>query len=150
MGLFSREPLSTGEVVIRWGGTVFTKEDIVSGKANLETIAVLDENLYLADPVNTSLTDEYALNHSCDSNLWLQDAITLVTRFPIAAGEELTADYALWLYEQNYTLDPCHCGSPRCRGKLTDTDWQIPELQARYAGHFSPFLNRLIKNLRSA
>ena len=74
------------------------------------------------------------------------DAVTLAARRPIAAGEEITADYALWLFEQDWCLDPCRCGSPLCRGRVTSRDWQLPELQTRYAGHFTPFLNRLIQH----
>jgi hypothetical protein len=144
-GLFARAPICTGEILVVWGGTVFTRADILAGKANPETIAVLDEDLYLADPVDSTLTDEYTLNHSCDPNAWMLDAITLIARRPILAGEEVTADYALWLFDQDWRLELCHCGSPLCRGQVTDKDWRLPELQSRYAGHFTPYLNRLIE-----
>jgi len=79
-----------------------------------------------------------ALNHSCDPNLWWSGD-ELVALRGIAAGEELTYDYA---------TDPacdalasgallrCNCGSMRCRGLIEADDRQIPELQRRYAGHF--------------
>jgi uncharacterized protein len=85
-GLFAQAPIQTGEALVKWGGVVFTRAEILAGKANPETIAVLDHELYLADPVNALLTDEYALNHSCDPNAWMLDAITLVAAaisFPI-------------------------------------------------------------------
>ena len=84
------------------------------------------------------------MNHSCDPNIWMSDAFTLSARRRIEPGEELTADYALWLYDVDWVLDPCRCGSPLCRGRVTGRDWQLPELQVRYAGHFTPFINRLI------
>jgi uncharacterized protein len=140
-GLFAQAAILPGEVLVKWGGMVFTRAE---GKANPETIAVLDQDLYLADPVNAALTDEYALNHSCDPNAWMLDAITLTARRPIATGEEVTADYALWLFEQDWKLAPCRCGSPVCRGQVTSQDWRRPELQARYRGHFTPYINRLI------
>lgn len=146
-GLFALAPVQTGERLVLWGGTVFTRADLLAGKANPETIAVLDQDLYLADPVEAALTEEYALNHSCDPNAWLLDALTVGARRPIAAGEEVTADYALWLFEQDWRLDPCRCGAPLCRGRVTGQDWRRPELQARYAGHFTPYLNRLIDSL---
>ncbi len=37
--------------------------------------------------------------------------------------------------------EPCRCGSPICRGIITGNDWQLQEVQERYQGHFSPFLN---------
>jgi S-adenosylmethionine decarboxylase len=41
----------------------------------------------------------------------------------------------------------CTCGAPGCRRRVTGSDWQRPELQARYAGHFSPYLERRIARL---
>jgi hypothetical protein len=147
-GLFACQPIQAGEAVLIWGGTVYTSADIWAGKANPETVAILDDGLYLADPVDSSPPEDYSLNHSCDPNLWMQDAITLITRRSIERNEELTADYALWLFDQGWFLYPCYCGSPLCRKKVTDRDWMLPELQTRYAGHFTPYLNRLINKLR--
>jgi hypothetical protein len=31
----------------------------------------------------------------------------------------------------------CHCGSARCRGKVSGEDWKLPELQQRYGNYFS-------------
>ena len=147
LGLFAREPIEEGEVVIVWGGTVFTRADILTGRADPETIAILGADRYLADPSGAPLVEEYPLNHSCDPKLWMSDAITLTPRRSIRRDEELTADYALWLFEQDWSLDPCLCGSPLCRGRVTDRDWMLPELQRRYAGHFTPFLNALIQGM---
>lgn len=145
-GMFAREAIPIGDIVLIWGGTVFTREELLAGKANPESISVLDENLYLADPIDTVTADDYSLNHSCDPNVWMQDAITLIARRDIVCGEELTADYALWLYEQDWVLEPCRCGSPLCRGRITANDWKLPDLQLRYAGFFTPFLNRKISD----
>jgi hypothetical protein len=35
-----------------------------------------------------------------------------------------------------------------CRGRVTGEDWRNPELWERYAGHFSPYLERRIKALK--
>ena len=144
-GLFALDPIRAGEVVVVWGGQVFTRQDILDGKANPESIAILDEGLYLADPVDGPSPEDYAVNHACDSNLWMQDAITLAARRDITPGEELTADYALWLYDFDWFMEPCNCGSALCRGRVTGQDWQLPDLQARYAGHFTPLINHLIR-----
>jgi hypothetical protein len=83
-------------------------------------------------------------NHSCDSNLWMQDAFTVCARQDIAAGEELTLDEALIGVDPDWSMESCNCGSPYCRGHVTGNDWRPPELQKRYSGHFSPFINTLI------
>jgi hypothetical protein len=36
----------------------------------------------------------------------------------------------------------CRCGSARCRGVVTGRDWQRPELQQRYRGWFSAYLQQ--------
>lgn len=79
-----------------------------------------------------------AANHSCDPNLWWSGD-ELVALREIAAGEELTYDYAT--DGPAGVLGPgallrCNCGSMRCRGLIEADDRQIPELQRRYAGHF--------------
>jgi len=143
-GSFATQPIRAGAVVAVWGGVVYTRADLLAGRANLDTVSILDDDLYLADPLEEPPALDYSINHTCDSNLWMGDAITLVARRDIAPGEELTADYALWLYQVDWRLERCQCGSPQCRGKVTPDDWRLPELQARYAGHFTPYLNRLI------
>ena len=42
----------------------------------------------------------------------------------------------------------CACGTSLCRGRVTGEDWRNPELWERYAGHFSPYLERRIKALK--
>ena len=40
----------------------------------------------------------------------------------------------------------CGCGSTNCRAKVTGRDWKILALQRRYAGRFSDYLARKIRN----
>ena len=82
-------------------------------------------------------------NHSCDPNLWMQNERTVCARREIAAGEELTMDYALATRTPEWRME-CRCGTSECRGVITGNDWQLPELQQRYSGHFSPFINARI------
>lgn len=80
------------------------------------------------------------LNHSCDPNTWFAGP-GLVTRRTIARDEELTYDYATGTAE--LTLY-CHCETYRCRQVVEGSDWQIPQLRQRYAGHFAPEVQKLI------
>jgi SET domain-containing protein len=82
------------------------------------------------------------VNHACDPNLgWAGD--TLVTLGDVAAGEELVVDYAMSTADPDWFLR-CHCASYRCRQMVEGTDWRIPQLQRRYAGHWAPHVQRLI------
>lgn len=92
--------------------------------------------------------DAFQINHSCDPNTWMLDAHTLSARRDIQAGEEVTADYALWSCDEGYRAAwRCQCGSRLCRGQVTGSDWRDTRLQRAYAGHFSPLLNRRIADL---
>ncbi len=109
----------------------------------------IGEALHLVDLVQAPDASSGSINHSCDSNLWLADEVTLVARRDIAPGEELSLDYALTTVEPAWTLDqPCHCGSPLCRHVITGNDWRLPDVRRRYQGHFAPFINARIRAKR--
>jgi uncharacterized protein len=147
-GTFARLPIHAGEVVMVWGGTVFTEADVRAGKARPNSGSAIDEGLYLGDAADAPDSSDYYINHSCDPNLWMLDEITLAARRDIARGEELTADYALWETDPAWMLQPCLCGSTLCRHRITGSDWKLPELQACYHDHFIPIINRRIEKLR--
>ncbi|MGH3480630.1 MAG: SET domain-containing protein-lysine N-methyltransferase [Nocardioidaceae bacterium] len=81
--------------------------------------------------------DEYEsimlfLNHSCEPNVGFGGNVMLVAMRDIAAGAELTTDYAL--FDDYDGSMECQCGRPACRGRIDGHDWQRPELQERYRG----------------
>ncbi len=78
-------------------------------------------------------------NHSCNPNLWHEDAFTLVARRAVPSGEELTVDYATQTGISAWRMD-CRCGDPSCRQVITGDDWRRPELQRRYGSHWVPGL----------
>ena len=82
-------------------------------------------------------------NHSCEPNLGIRGQIVYVALRDIAAGEELTYD---WAMEENApTRTRCRCGARRCRRVLSGRDWRIPRLQRRYRGYFSSYLEDKIR-----
>ena len=101
----------------------------------------VEEDLYLVPDA----VDEPAdfVNHACEPNAVLSGQITLVARRDIEIDEEICFDYAM-SDGGPYDEFECACGAPNCRGKITGNDWQRPELWERYAGHFSPYLQRRI------
>ncbi len=147
-GMYATAPIRAGETVAMTGGVVMTEDEF---HAYIATVArwnatQIGEALHLVDLIQTPDASDGSINHSCDSNLWLADEVTLVARRDIAPGEELTLDYALTTVEPGWTLDqPCHCGSPLCRHTITGNDWRLPDLQRRYHGHFAPFINERIR-----
>jgi SET domain-containing protein len=147
-GLFTRQPIARGEIVAVKGGHVLTAAQWATLEPELGPADIqIAEELFIA-PVRLEQRHGGMLytNHSCDPNLAIQGQIVLVAMRDVAAGEELTIDWAT-TDDGDYTLD-CRCGSPRCRGTVTGKDWMQPELQARYRGWFCWFLQRKIDALR--
>lgn len=142
-GMFATSPISLGEKVLVWGGVYVNKEDAKRAEQEGKLVLQWDDELFSIEERGED--DAYFINHSCDPNVWMDDAFTLTARRNIFLGEELTADYALWEAQEDYVSSwDCNCGAKNCRGKVTGTDWKLPELQVSYAGHFSPFLNKRI------
>jgi uncharacterized protein len=147
-GMFARQAIQAVEIVAIVGGTVMTEDEFHAYLATTSRFNAIQigECLHLVDLIQAPESVTGSINHSCDSNLWLQDEVTIVARRAIAAGEELTLDYALTTVEPDWQLDqPCQCKTPACRGIIRGTDWQLPEVQQRYQGHFAPFINERIR-----
>jgi uncharacterized protein len=142
-GLFAVRPIDEGEICAVLGGQVMTDEHFAEFCAERDrwSAAAIEEGLNLVqgddDPIARG-------NHSCDPNLWMTDAITVVERRRIEPGHEATIDYALLTVDDKWTM-ACRCGSPLCRGVVTGSDWQRRDLQSRYQGHFAPFINQRIR-----
>src|SRR5258708_31353370 len=146
--MFARKSIQAGEIVAIVGGTVMTEDEFhayiaITSRFNATQIG---EHLHLVDLIQAQETVEGSINHSCDSDLWLQDEVTIVARRTIAPGEELTLDYALTTVEPHWQLDQsCQCGTVAYRHIVTGNDWQLPDVQQRYQGHFAPFINERIR-----
>jgi hypothetical protein len=69
--------------------------------------------------------------------------VLLVSMREIAAGEELTIDYALFLGDPGFAMD-CRCGTAACRGVVRGTDWMRAGVRERYRGWFSWWLQQKI------
>lgn len=153
-GLFARSSLRAGEPVVVWGGMLVTRAEVAAGVADPDSTVPVAEGLYLAAAAGTydREADDVGdlMNHSCDPTCWMRDEVTTATRRDLRAGEELTVDYALFKDDEaSVSAWTCRCGTPLCRGRVTGRDWRRPDIQERYAGHFSPFLTERIRRLRS-
>jgi hypothetical protein len=146
-GLFAREALSKGEVLAVWGGFIVPGERLGDYSEYIRTHGLqVEEDLFLL-PLSEDDPSDY-FNHSCDPNAGLLGQITLVSMRAIEAGEEICFDYAM--SDSNaYDEFACGCGSPLCRGQVSAEDWRREDLQERYRGYFSPYLQRRIDALRA-
>lgn len=144
-GLFAKERVRAGDVLVVWGGEVVTGDVLKYMSDEKHRLAVqIEEDLYLVTG-NEGPADW--VNHSCDPNAGLIGHIVLVALRDIRTGEEICFDYAT-TDGSPYDEFECGCGSRKCRGHVTGDDWRLPELQERYAGHFSPYIQRRIDESR--
>lgn len=144
-GVFATQPIHPGEVVVVWGGDIITGEALAQQPAHICTHALqVEENLYQVSWSELEPGDY--VNHSCEPNVGFSGQIAIMAIHPINPGEEICFDYAM-CDGSPYDEFDCGCGTPSCRGRITGDDWQRPELQRRYAGYFSPYLQRRISTI---
>lgn len=142
-GLFAIESIKAGEVVVIWGGEFVNKVEAQKAKQEGKAVQQIGENLYdIFDHSTRNDDPSYNHNHSCDPNTWMDDEVIISARRGINPGEELTIDYATFVIDDNYVMPgECKCGASLCRHTITGKDWQRKDLQERYEGHFSPYLD---------
>ncbi len=144
-GLFARVPISKGELLTVWGGVILSTEELHKQPEIVQARAIQVE---VDHHLSSGLIDDDAdcTNHSCNPNAGLQGQITLVAMRDIAPDEEICFDYAMSDAHPSFYM-PCQCSQPGCRGEVTGNDWKRSDLQARYKGYFSPYIQRQIEAL---
>jgi len=144
--VYARDAIDPGELIAVWSGRIVSADqlDELPEEIRRHTVQV-EEGLYLSSYGPDEGPD--FINHSCEPNAGLNGQITIVALTRIHSGEEVTIDYAM-CDGSPYDEFECACGSAICRGRVTGDDWRIPTLWERYAGHFSPYLERRIRALK--
>jgi uncharacterized protein len=148
-GLFATGPFDVGEIVCVKGGYIFTRATLAEitpmlGPAEIQ----IGDDLFIG-PRELEERDGAMIfsNHSCEPNIGVQGQIVFVALRPILPGEELTHDWATtdWATTEDdeYTLE-CRCGAATCRRIITGKDWKRADLQRKYRGFFSWYLQRRI------
>jgi len=144
-GVHAIEGIAAGEVVAVKGGHI-ADGSVVAGLPE----AIRDSAFPIAaDCFLAALTrEEYdgvlmRVNHSCEPSVGMGGNVLLVAMRDIAAGEELTIDYALFLGDPGFAM-ACRCRAAACRGVVTGTDWMRTDLRERYRGWFSWWLQQKI------
>jgi SET domain-containing protein len=146
-GLFAQAAIAAGEVVCVKGGHLLDRAGLERHRAVVHDaeLQVTDE-LYLAPITAAEFEDVMMfLNHSCEPNVGVRGQIVFVALRDVAAGEELTLDYAM-IDHDTEPMD-CRCGASACRGRVTGQDWRKPELQRKYGDHFAWYLLEKIRRM---
>ena len=146
-GIFALVPLMKAELIAVFGGSIYSWDTFTALPERERSLSLqVEENLFLV-PVNIDSGDY--VNHCCEPNAGLLGQIVLVAMRDIQPGEEVCFDYAM-SDASPYDEFECACGAVQCRGSVTGNDWRILALQQRYAGYFTPYIQRLIDAERQA
>ena len=144
-GLFATAALVKDEIVAVKGGHIISLHSLGQLRPSLGSAEIqIAEDLFIS-PVTLEEREGSMIfsNHSCAPNIGVEGQVTFVAMRDIAAGEELTHDWAMTDDDESQTV--CHCGAIGCRGTITGKDWQRPELQTRYGRYFSAYLLRKMR-----
>jgi hypothetical protein len=149
-GLFATARIDAGEIVAVKGGHVVTTTQLRQLPDPLP-----NSEIQIADGLHLVAwtPEEYEpvmlfINHSCEPNVGFAGNIVLITMREVAAGEELTTDYAL--FDDYDGQMSCRCNTASCRRVIDGRDWRRGELQRRYYGYFSWYLQRRIAETQLA
>jgi uncharacterized protein len=135
-GLFASVNIPKNTVVARVTGKVLNFEDtLLLKERESHTLQTGTDKYILCDPPFL-----YS-NHSCDPNCGLTPFLELKTLRAIKKGEEILWDYSTSMMERHWTM-LCKCGSPNCRGLITDFDLLPQATQQKYIdmGIVLPFI----------
>ena len=144
-GFYALEKIKKGEIVAVKSGHIINGITLEANKKLIKGAeAQIADDLYLA-PLTKAEVDKSMIyiNHSCDPNVGMGGNILLRTMREVNKGEELTLDYALHISNPSFSLS-CKCNSKNCRRTITGNDWKNLELQKKYDGYFSWYINEKI------
>jgi len=162
-GIGALGPIQRGEVVLVFAGKIILDKYAIDLRQCDERAQELSlqvhDHLYQV-PIgayrNMTANDDHGvevpdlINHSCDANCGQLDSVTLVAMRDIAAGEQLTFDYAMSSTAPGLVVDAfnCLCGAKTCRGRVQPGDWMRSEIQDRYWPYFAPHMKSRILAMR--
>jgi hypothetical protein len=125
-----------------------THPDAIAAAKTKLTLLSEDGSVIIPD---TRVPGGWLCNHSCDPNAAIYASGTgrIQATKAIPPGREVTIFYG-WVSHNEPRRDPCHCGSPRCRGfinfDLSDEDVDAAHIiDDRYAGAEGRLRDKLLE-----
>lgn len=143
-GLFAIQKIFKDEIVSISGGVIIQSKDWEKFREENGDYAYFIDEKFLIAPLNPqNPSDDWRMNHCCEANCGVNGQIIFVAMRDIEIGEELFFDYAMTETDPEYSLE-LSCDKTTCRKKFTGNDWKNPEIQKKYAGYFSYYIERKI------
>jgi len=158
VGYFADKKISKNDIIIVQGGMIATEADLDPGSPS-ESQAwhafQIERNIYICP--YSSMTDArdgiFLVNHSCNPSCGFRGQITLVAMRDIDRDEQITYDYAMTDWgetELGWSVMKCICGEASCRGEVGLKDWIRQDLQLKYNGYFSRYIQDAINDTRKS
>jgi SET domain-containing protein len=149
-GLFAREPILRDEVLFDTSKVgenyIISKNEADSRfEKGFDYMLQIGENQFLVTVDEKSPSHYGFINSSYDPNCGIRESRKIVAMRDIITGEEITFDYAM-SESSNFKMT-CFCKSYNCRKQISGNDWKIKDLQVRYRGFFSEYLQKKINKL---
>lgn len=125
-GLFAGRDFQKGEWLFRLSGPVI-------GSAAASAKGETEGNVLQVSPTNYIDLEPPGvfINHSCNPNTGIRSHVEVFALQSIRVAEELRFNYSTTMSERRWTMR-CHCGTPQCRGLITDFPELPPAIQERY------------------
>lgn len=144
-GLFALEPIMRGEIVAIKGGYVFDRRKLREVEKTLGPAEIAIADGFFIGPLDEREREGAMIfsNHSCDPNIGVKGQIVFVAMRDVEPGEELTHDWAM-TDDDEYEME-CRCGAASCRKRVTGRDWRRKELQEKYRGYISWYIEEKIR-----
>jgi hypothetical protein len=136
-GLFANRLIRKGTLVWELDEPTFTWKEIQAWPE--KQLRVFNWYGFQCDVDRYSLPkdDSREWNHSCNPNTWWAGSNLICARRDIQVGEEVTYDYSTCDIDLELEME-CHCGTPSCRGIITNRDYLNSQWQEQYGFNLPP------------
>jgi SET domain-containing protein len=144
LGIFAVEDINKNEIIAIKKGSYLTKKEMGDLDIEFGFGIQIDDALFIAHKNKEELKKNFVyINHNCNPNCGMKgNNGEVISIRDIKNGEELTIDYAMFM--NNNSSMKCSCKSKECRKVITGTDWMKSELQKKYRGYFTDYIQRRI------
>ncbi|MDX1960957.1 MAG: SET domain-containing protein-lysine N-methyltransferase [Leptospiraceae bacterium] len=144
VGLFAKEKIFKNEIVSISGGVVLDTREWKELISTFDYAYNIADNLVIAPLNPEDPSDDWRMNHCCEPNCGVRGQTMFVAIRDIEPDEELTFDYAMTETDPEYKIE-LNCSRSTCRKKFTGEDWKKPEIQKKYKGYFSTYIEDKIQ-----
>ena len=146
VGLFAVKDIAEDELIAVKAGklvnetTIIKFADVING-SHIQ----IEPSLFLTGLTPEEVNDTLiGYNHSCSPNAYISGQIELRAMKNIAAGEEITVEYATAFTSDTQSFI-CECGSSSCRKFIKPSiDYKNPKIRKKYKSFFADYIQRII------